>query len=157
MHKGESVSETQDTTRLFVYGTLKPGFANYVAITSLVRSSCLSRTQGILVDLGAFPAMVDGEGFVEGILLEVEPAAIEIADRIEGFHGERDCSLYVRREVECQLHGGSHVGAWTYFFAAPEKIGLHQRCLVSEEDGIPVFRWPVESTSREEFEESSGG
>ena len=151
------MSETQDTTRLFVYGTLMPGFANYVAITSLVRSSCLSRTRGILVDLGAFPAMVDGEGFVEGILLEVEPAAIEIADRIEGFHGELEGSLYIRKDVECQLHDGSHVVAWTYFFAAPEKIAQHRRCVVGEEDGIPVFRWPVESTSREDFEESSDG
>lgn len=157
MHKGESVSESRDTTWLFVYGTLKPGLSNYSALESYVRSSLLSRTQGILVDLRAFPAMVNGVGIVEGILLEVEPVAIEIADRIEGFDGEPEGSLYVRKEVECQLHDESHVMAWTYFFAAPEKIAQHQRCLVGDEDGIPVFRWPVESTSRENFERSSDG
>ena len=72
----------QSTTRLFVYGTLMPGFGNYANIEHLVRSSQPASTEGVLIDLGAYPAMIPGLGLVKGVLLELDDEALAVTDRI---------------------------------------------------------------------------
>lgn len=87
------------TIPLFVYGTLMVGGSNFRHIKDYVRASQPGRIDGVVIDLGGFPAMVSGRGIVQGILLEIDEAALDVTDRIEGFRpGHRDC-LYVRREV----------------------------------------------------------
>ncbi len=106
-------SMTEDaTTRLFVYGTLKPGFGNHARIEHLVRSSQAASTEGALIDLGAFPAMVPGQGQVNGVLLEMDEEALTITDRIEGCQGEGENNLYNRRKAFIRLDGGDEVTAW---------------------------------------------
>jgi gamma-glutamylcyclotransferase (GGCT)/AIG2-like uncharacterized protein YtfP len=58
---------------LFVYGTLMPGHGNHRRIERFVLRARPGRITGILVDLGAFPALVPGDGLVEGVLLEIDP------------------------------------------------------------------------------------
>ena len=130
------------TTRLFVYGTLKPGFGNYDRIEHLVRSAQAASTQGVLVDLGAYPAMIPGHGRVKGILLEVVEAALVIADGIEGFQVDREQNLFKRKKQIIRLESGGEVKAWVYEFADPDRIIDYPHAMVKSTDDLPVYEWP---------------
>ena len=77
-------------SNVFVYGTLMPGESNYRQIEDFVIDYKPGAIDGVLVDLGAYPALVPGEGNVKGIMLRVKQEALEITDRIEGYHAGRD-------------------------------------------------------------------
>ncbi len=126
---------------LFVYGTLMPGHGNYRRIADHVHSARPGTIQGILVDLGAFPALIHGEGIVKGMVLAVDPEALRITDFIEGYHVDGGCSLYVREKVEVDLGDGDIVNAWTYFFADPDHIHDRPRLRVGDAEGMPVYSW----------------
>jgi gamma-glutamylcyclotransferase (GGCT)/AIG2-like uncharacterized protein YtfP len=128
-------------TNLFVYGTLMPGGSNYRQIESLVIDHKPGTIDGVLVDLGAYPALLAGYGIVRGILLRMKPEGLTIADRIEGNHPDRDRCLYVREEVAVRVEGGQDVVAWTYFYADPDAAVDCPRLVVGEEDEMPVFAW----------------
>ena len=129
---------------LFVYGTLMPDYGNYRRIADHVRCARPATTRGILVDLGAFPALIPGDGEVMGILLTVDPEALRITDYIEGYHPDRERSLYVRKQVDVDLSDGKTVTAWIYFFANPDQIQDRPRLRVSDADGVPLYAWPAE-------------
>ena len=129
---------------LFVYGTLMPGESNYRQIESLVIDHKPGTIEGVLVDLGAFPALVRGEGYVRGVLLRMKKEALEITDRIEGYHPDRDRCLYLREEVVVRFEDGQEAVAWTYLFANPSSIADCARLVVGEYDGLPVFAWQSE-------------
>ncbi len=130
-----------ETCQLFVYGTLKPGYGNFRAIESHVISIQSASLQGILVDLGAFPAMLHGDGTVEGVLLEIEKEAIRITDHIEGYSRDRDHCLYLREKVSVTLEDQSTIDAWTYFFVNPDRIAHLPRCIISDNGQPPIFAW----------------
>lgn len=130
--------------RLFVYGTLMPGESNYGQIEDCVVVTQSGTVEGLLVDLGAFPALVPGIGIVRGVLLEINPAALKVTDRIEGYVPDRDRCLYLREEVTVFLKGGEGVTAWTYVFANPDSIADHPRLIVDVIDGKPITAWPRE-------------
>lgn len=103
---------------LFVYGTLRPPKANtppddtryYPAIADLIRSHQPATLAGAeLYDLGAYPAATPGEGVIHGDLLQVDAAALPIADRIEGHP-----AFYRRAAVAVQTRQGA-VTAWIYW------------------------------------------
>ena len=127
--------------RLFVYGTLMPGCTNYRQIESFVNDYKPGVVEGILVDLGAYPALVPGEGIVKGVLLELTRRALKITDRIEGYHPDRDRCLYVREEVVVRFEGGQEAVAWTYLFANSAGITDCPRLVVGESGGIEIFAW----------------
>ena len=129
--------------RLFVYGTLMPGESNYDQIEDLVIDHKPGTIiDGVLVDLGAFPALVPGAGIVvRGVLLEIKPAALEVTDRIEGYSPDRDRCLYLRKEVTVVVEDGEDATAWTYVFANPASIADHPRLVVDVIDDIPVSAW----------------
>ena len=130
------------TDQLFVYGTLMPRFSNYGRIADHVQSARPGTIQGVLIDLGAFPALIHGEGRVEGMLLELDAAAIQVTDFIESFHPDQGSSLYLREMIQVDLDDGETVDAWTYYFANPAQIADHPRLIVREDAGIPICRWP---------------
>ena len=130
--------------RLFVYGTLMPGGSNHDQIEDHVQVAKPGTVEGILVDLGAFPALVPGAGIVKGVLLEINPAALETADRIEGYHPDRDRCLYLREEVIVRFEDGQEAVAWTYLFANPSSIADCPRLVVGVSDGMPIFAWRSE-------------
>ena len=79
---------SDDLIRLFVYGTLRVNRPNYPAIARHVIDVEPATVQGILVDLGSFPALIPGPGIVQGELLALWSPALRITDRIEGVaHG----------------------------------------------------------------------
>ena len=127
--------------RLFVYGTLLPGHGNHARIEAHVRLARPGTIQGMLVDLGAFPALIHGDGIVKGMLLDVNDEAIRTTDFIEGCHADRSRSLYVREEVQVDLDDGNIVDAWTYFFAQPASIGGRPKLVIGRIEDTPVFAW----------------
>ncbi len=129
---------------LFVYGTLMPGYGNYRRIADHVHSARPGTIQGILVDLGAFPALISGEGIVKGMVLAVDAEALRITDYIEGYRPDGGRSLYVREKVEVDLSGGETVTAWIYFFADPDHIQDRPLLHAGDADGVPVYSWPAE-------------
>ena len=129
---------------LFVYGTLLPGHGNHARIVEHVRQIRPGTTQGILLDLGAFPALVHGNGIVKGMVLDVDDEAIRITDYIEGCHADRSRSLYVREKVEVDIVDGNTMTAWTYFFSNPQRIKDQPKLTDGEVDGLTIFSWPPE-------------
>ena len=99
-------------TLLFVYGTLMPGHGNHHRIEQYVRRGCPGKITGILIDLGAFPALIPGDGIVEGILLDVDQASLEITDHIEGYAPDRNDCLYIRKKTIVKLSDDKEVWAW---------------------------------------------
>ena len=121
-----------------------PGEANYRQIENFVIDHKPGTIDGVLVDLGAYPALVPGEGIVKGIMLRVNREALEITDRIEGYQPDRDRCLYLREEVVVRFEHGQEAVAWTYFFANPSSIADSPRLVVGESDGVPIFAWRSE-------------
>ena len=121
--------------RIFAYGTLQPGFGNHRRIATHVRSARPGTIQGVLVDLGAFPALIHGDGRVRGVLLGIDAEALRITDFIEGYRADGGRSLYVREMTEVDVGDGSAVSAWTYLFARPDHIEDRPRIRVGDADG----------------------
>lgn len=91
-----------------------------------------ARMAGRLLDLGAYPGALPGEGAGEivGELLEIDDAdLLARLDRYEGYRPERpEASLFVRVEAEVTLPGGRRQPCYAYVFAgdpgdAPEIPG----------------------------------
>ena len=121
-----------------------PGESNYRQIEDFVIDYKPGAIDGVLVDLGAYPALVPGEGIVKGFMLRVKQEALEITDRIEGYHADRDRCLYLREEVAVRFEGGQEAVAWTYLFANPSSIADCPPLVVGESDGMPIFAWRSE-------------
>lgn len=128
-------------TNLFVYGTLMPGEANYRLIEDLVIEHEPGTIDGILVDLGAYPALIPGEGVVKGIVLQLDREALKTTDRIERYSPDRRGCLYLREEVVVQLEDGQEVVAWGYVFANLSSIADCPRLIVGELNGVPLHAW----------------
>jgi gamma-glutamylcyclotransferase (GGCT)/AIG2-like uncharacterized protein YtfP len=82
--------------RLFVYGTLKRGFAREDLMAGAVFEGVATTQRGYaLHDLGAYPALVIGsEGAVVGEVYSVEPEHLAALDRYEGCP-----DLYMRETI----------------------------------------------------------
>ena len=99
---------------VFVYGTLIPGQRLYTGIERFVKSykdAEVENHQLHMASSGWYPVMTPGEGKVKGVLLEMEPEAIDRLDQIEGAP-----FLYKRVEIITTVEEK----AWTY-------IGNHAR------------------------------
>lgn len=127
---------------LFVYGTLQPGGRNYPPIEQLVHAVCDATLEGVLVDRGRSPGLIEGSGLVRGKLLTVDADALTITDKIESFRPGEDDSLYIRRRVWVRQCGGEPIECWTYFFADPTAIADRPRCVIDSRNGVTVYAWP---------------
>ena len=132
---------TKTTTHLFVYGTLMPRESNHQQIQECVHAVRPGTIEGILVSLGAFPALIPGGGTVRGVVLDVDQAALEIADRIEGCSPDPCHCLYTRKEVIVRFNEGGELRAWTYEFANPSSIADKIPLVVGHSKGKPIFAW----------------
>lgn len=122
--------------RLFTYGTLKPGESRYPLIARFVKSHQPAHIIAKLADLGAYPALVFGFGYVKGFLLELDDEAVfEITDRIEAV----DAGLF-RRKRTLSATENSVFWCLTYEYAR-EKIEASESLVTSEENGVPIFEW----------------
>ena len=103
------------TINVFVYGTLLRGMPNSPALAGS-RFLGHGRTGGALYDLGPYPALADGAGFVYGELYAVDRDTLDELDRIEGHRPDDPmASWYERRPLTvCAFADGSTVTAWGY-------------------------------------------
>jgi gamma-glutamylcyclotransferase (GGCT)/AIG2-like uncharacterized protein YtfP len=141
-------------TYLFVYGTLMPRYHFYRCIQRFVSDVVDGWIRGRLVDLGNYPALLEGDGLVLGKILELDPAALTVTDDIEDCRPDESHSLYLRRRVNAWVghpgddcpdettHGpGREV--WAYFFArTPRHRGLTE-CIRSSRGSQTVYAWPA--------------
>jgi gamma-glutamylcyclotransferase (GGCT)/AIG2-like uncharacterized protein YtfP len=113
--------------KVFVYGTLKPGEANYQRYCAFqVVDAKKAYTFGKLFALPmGYPAMTQGDSLVYGYLLTfVDAKVLNNLDILEDYQPSRQMSenLYNRQEVEIyDLEGRSLDIAWVYLMT-PNQI-----------------------------------
>ncbi|MEO0838249.1 MAG: gamma-glutamylcyclotransferase [Cyanobacteria bacterium J06643_5] len=114
-------TKNPDLLRVFVYGTLKPGEANYeFYCASEVVEAKKAWTRGELYSLPqGYPAMAAGNDKVYGYLLSFNnPDVLNSLDELEDYHPQRPDkeNLYNRTQVEIfDLDNNSLGFAWAYF------------------------------------------
>ncbi|MBH8563661.1 gamma-glutamylcyclotransferase [Nostoc sp. CENA67] len=106
--------------RVFVYGTLKPGEANYGRycshkVVDATRAVALGKLFALPM---GYPAMTTGDYPVHGYLLSfADRSILDTLDELEDYQPTRQISenLYNRQQVEIyNLHGLSLGRAWVY-------------------------------------------
>ena len=117
----------------------KNTLADMPVIFSYTRAQALD--DGVLVDLGAFPALIPDDGYVKGVMLQLDREALEITDQIEGYSPDRRGCLYLREEVVVQLENEQEVVAWGYVFTNLPGITDCPRLIVGELNGVPLHAW----------------
>jgi gamma-glutamylcyclotransferase (GGCT)/AIG2-like uncharacterized protein YtfP len=107
--------------RVFVYGTLKPGQANYARYCGdRILHSLPAQVRGKVFHLSlGYPGMTSGDTWVRGYLLQfADEYALADLDQLEDYQPQRPEAQneYQRREVEVFEQGGRSLGfAWAYF------------------------------------------
>ena len=109
-----------ERTRLFVYGTLRPGRApaGLVAVVAALRVVAAARMPGRLYDLGPYPGAVrdaTAPGVVHGDVVELSNSAPPLAwfDAYEGIDPAKPVDLYAREWVEVETDRGA-IACWAY-------------------------------------------
>lgn len=141
-----------ETTKVFVYGTLKRGQVNYaVACRAGAHSVTPAKLTGFqLFDLGPYPALLAGEGNVYGQVLDYGPGingALVALDRLENFCGTGNPDNYYNRVLTTALvldpradaeHLVSYwVSCWLYVYNRP----------LEADRLLPEGVWPARSPS----------
>lgn len=98
----------KETTRVFVYGTLKKMNSNHRYLESAdYLGEYKTNPKWALVSLGPYPAMIMGHLEVKGEVYEVDYDTLDTLDMLEGV----DTGLYVRERINLQ---GTDESAWAY-------------------------------------------
>jgi len=112
----------QKIQKLFVYGTLRRGFALHSRLAKLeARYLGRGRIAGDLYNLGAYPGAVPSRSrgkAVEGEVYELQDPEkqLKTLDRAEEFNPALpERSLFIRQKATVRLTGGKRVRAWVYF------------------------------------------
>jgi gamma-glutamylcyclotransferase (GGCT)/AIG2-like uncharacterized protein YtfP len=121
---------TAPSIRIFVYGTLKPGEANYpkYCATKVVDVKT-ALTWGKLYALPqGYPAMTLGNETVWGYLLYfTDPRVLTALDELEDYQPYRDvaANLYYRQYIQTYTPTGLSLGeAWAYLMTEEQVVQL---------------------------------
>lgn len=117
----------QDSSLLFVYGTLRRGAERHDLLQKLrARYIGKGSVAGELFDLGPFPGAIKrgarSRKRVAGELYRLADAsrALKVLDEYEGVRsGEVAAALYRRDVVEVWRPGGERASAWIYWLSPP--------------------------------------
>ncbi|MDJ0554600.1 MAG: gamma-glutamylcyclotransferase [Microcoleaceae cyanobacterium MO_207.B10] len=115
--------------KVFVYGTLKPGEANYQRYCAeRVVDTYPAVTSGRLFELPiGYPAMTEGEESIQGFVLSFLDSQVLLElDELEDYHPERlpETNEYQRQKIKTFNFEGQYLGmAWGYLML-PEKVKL---------------------------------
>lgn len=99
---------------IFVYGTLRKNQIRHKLIEHCKFIGHGTVSGFVLLDLGAYPGAVTGDGTIYGELYEVEDAVIEWLDLVEGI-GQ---GLFRRIQVEVQTENYKKVNAFMYVYSS---------------------------------------
>ncbi len=112
---------------VFVYGTLKPGAANFDDYCgSKVIASHRAYIHGELYDLPrlGYPAIIHGDRQVHGYVLTfADPTVLTGLDELEDYDPQRSPRLndYLRELVQTHsIDGSGSIPAWTYWMTAAQ-------------------------------------
>ncbi len=112
----------RSSQRLFIYGTLRKGFALHSHIERLgARYVGKGKIHGSLYSLGEFPGAVrcsSGSDEIIGEVYELQDGDrhLEQLDAVEEFYPDRlDKSLFVRSMTTVRMLDGRTLKAWSYF------------------------------------------
>ncbi|MFP6641386.1 MAG: gamma-glutamylcyclotransferase, partial [Myxococcota bacterium] len=109
---------------LFTYGTLMRNESRWPALAEAVSGHVFEATcPGCLLDLGEYPALIDGEE-EERVHGELVPLAspeswVAAVDAIEGFGGYGEPDSFYRRIVREVESSAGRTHAWTYLYLGP--------------------------------------
>jgi len=113
-------TEFSEQVRVFVYGTLKPGEANYQKycagkVLNAKRAVILGKLFALPM---GYPAITLGQNQVHGYLLSFsDPEILQALDYLEDYQPNRPSSenLYNRQQVEAYTQQGEALG-WAWFY-----------------------------------------
>jgi gamma-glutamylcyclotransferase (GGCT)/AIG2-like uncharacterized protein YtfP len=98
---------------LFAYGTLMRGYRLHRVMAGRATLLGDASVDGALLDLGAYPGLVEGPGRVSGELYRLDEAELLVTlDREEGYNFER------RRTIVTPARGRRR-RAWVYWYRGP--------------------------------------
>ena len=107
-----------DPAFLFVYGTLMRGFALHRVLARRATLLGGAHVRGRLVDLGAYPGLLDGRAIVRGELYRLDDAELlRDLDREEGYN-------FDRRRTTVTLESGRRARAWVYRYRGPRERAI---------------------------------
>ncbi|NEQ18593.1 MAG: gamma-glutamylcyclotransferase [Microcoleus sp. SIO2G3] len=117
--------------KVFVYGTLKPGEANYQRYCAgKVLNATKAIAQGKLFALPmGYPAMTLGDSSVHGYLLSLTNLdVLKALDELEDYHPARAASenLYNRKQIETYHPQGNSLG-WAWVYIMRQELALQLR------------------------------
>ncbi|MGL4797788.1 MAG: gamma-glutamylcyclotransferase family protein [Cellulosilyticaceae bacterium] len=104
--------------KIFVYGSLRTQFWNHdKVLKNRVRKVEEATIKGELFHLPeGYPAVVEGKETIYGELLTVSQEKIlKSIDFLEGYFGEGEDNLYVRKKIKVATEAGEEEG-WTYMY-----------------------------------------
>jgi gamma-glutamylcyclotransferase (GGCT)/AIG2-like uncharacterized protein YtfP len=109
----------EKTDFFFVYGSLKIGnFFSERFNAFRIRSEKASVKGYDLFNFGHFPGIIEGKGLITGevhMYRDVD-TVLNIMDRIEGYFGDHEQSLYVRKKEKVITAKGEEIEAYIYIF-----------------------------------------
>ena len=120
----------------FFYGTLM----NQTIGEILERTP--GRIRGQLWDLGPFPAAIEGEGVIKGMIIRanVPEGFLHVMDRYEGFYGEGNpYNYYERKRTVAISEDGEKIECWVYFFADKDTFESAEKQLLENGDWLGMF------------------
>ena len=103
---------------IFVYGTFCKGLSRNSVLKD-AKHLGIASCKGNLIDIGSYPALIQGDGKVIGEIYQIDPDVIlQRLDEIEGYNEHNEIgSYYVRRKTAATLFSnGATVDAAIYFY-----------------------------------------
>ncbi|MBB6734087.1 gamma-glutamylcyclotransferase family protein [Cohnella zeiphila] len=105
--------------RLFVYGTLLTGEANFPIVAPYLIASEPGAVQGKLYNVGPYPALVLSEDRADGVIagewMTVSEAGLPALDRLEQFYAPEDPRNEYERARIVDIDGKRE--GWVYLYA----------------------------------------
>lgn len=131
-----SESHFHNLTQVFVYGTLKPGEANYHICAEKVVAAKRALAKGQLFSLPlGYPAMTQGNSTIQGFLLSFStPEILNQLDWLEDYDPQRPAveNEYYRRAIEIYDLNHAQIGtAWAYLMTLEQVKALGGKLLTN--------------------------
>ena len=106
---------------VFVYGTLRSGFGNYRNfLEGYTTKEEFGRARGVMYDVGAFPAIVEGKGTIMGEIMYIAPEVynhvLTALDNLEGYIPDSGYSMYIRKLINVLNADNNMIKCWAYFW-----------------------------------------
>jgi len=116
---------------VFVYGTLRrdeKNYSEYLAGRTIREEPATAEGRLFYVSDGGYPYLEPGPGAVAGELVHLDPKfyeeTLQRLDELEEYNPADEAnSVYLRREADVALAGGSRVTAWIYYWNSPQTVG----------------------------------